>query len=72
MATTMFMNTILPGHEWDLKSNTNTIFGIAWKYDQDIKSKTGGDNRMAPRRAGVFLFLKGVCIFCSWFAWEWL
>jgi RHS repeat-associated protein len=39
-----WVNKVLPGHEWDLKSNTSTIFGVAWKNDQDIKSKTGGDN----------------------------
>ncbi|MFD0766125.1 polymorphic toxin type 44 domain-containing protein [Mucilaginibacter lutimaris] len=44
MNTAEWINKVLPGHDWDLKSQTNTIFGVAWKYDQDIKSKTGGDN----------------------------
>lgn len=35
---------MLPGHDWDLKANTNTIFGVAWKFDKDIKKAAGGDN----------------------------
>ena len=30
-----WVDKVLPGHEWDLKANTSTIFGVAWKYDLD-------------------------------------
>jgi RHS repeat-associated protein len=31
------------GGEWDLKSNKNTIFGVAWDYDMKQKDKTGSE-----------------------------
>lgn len=33
MGTKAWIQKVLPGHDWDLKANTNTIFGAAWKYD---------------------------------------
>jgi hypothetical protein len=31
----------LPGKDWDLKNNEETIFGVAWKFDAE-KSKAAG------------------------------
>jgi RHS repeat-associated protein len=35
-----WVDKVLPGHEWDLKANTSTIFGVAWKYDLDNNLST--------------------------------
>jgi hypothetical protein len=32
-----WISKVMPGSTWDLKENTGTIFGVAWKYDLENK-----------------------------------
>jgi YD repeat-containing protein len=34
---------VSPKQEWDYKNNKNTIFGVAWAFDEDNKLKTGSE-----------------------------
>ena len=38
-----YFNAVKPGGEWDLKSNKETIFGVAWSYDKRNDTKTKFD-----------------------------
>lgn len=39
-----WVGKVLPGHDWDLKANQSTIFGVAWNYDETLKTQTGIDH----------------------------
>jgi hypothetical protein len=38
-----WIGKVMPGGEWDLKANQNTVFGVAWNYDETLKTQTGID-----------------------------
>src|ERR1700679_1066060 len=37
MTESQWFRSVFPGGEWDYKNNTNTIFGVAWQYDLDMR-----------------------------------
>lgn len=43
--TAVWANTVKPFAPWDYKKNTETIFGVAWAFDDAQREKTGSDNR---------------------------
>lgn len=55
-----FYKAVKPGGDWDLKANQNTIFGVAWKYDQENKTNTtfsfAGYSNMTAADVGNFHF----------------
>jgi len=53
-----YFSAVKPGGKWDLKNNTNTIFGVAWKHDDDNKTETkfefGANQNMTAADVGNY------------------
>lgn len=44
---------VLPTHEWDLKNNMNTVFGVAWDFDKKQSTVYGTDSHTSFQFKGL-------------------
>jgi RHS repeat-associated protein len=45
LAEDVWVSKVSPYQEWDYKNNKNTIYGVAWAFDEDNKAKTGSQTK---------------------------